>query len=89
MSKKRQDVTASAEPYISEYDQYAGIYRADPPRIDTENGSFALTTPLSEMFSGQKVLVGGRCRYKTVREANLGSKTPIEMEVSTCYLVQK
>lgn len=77
--------TAKSEPYISEYDQYVGVYRSDPPTIETEHGSFSLSSGLDGIRSGQKVLIGGRCRYKTVREADSGDKVPIDMEPVTCY----
>jgi hypothetical protein len=80
---KTKEATAVAEPYISEYDQYAGTYKFEPLGVETEHGFFAVDRAPTWLIEGQKVLVGGLCEYASAEEANQGDRVPIRMTIKT------
>ena len=85
MSKKSKESTEAVEPFVSEYDVYAGIYRAHPPRIEVGKASFPLGDALEPKFTdGMDVIVGGRCEYKTLADSQDCGRLPVSMAVKTC-----
>ena len=85
MSKKSKESTEAIEPFVSEYDVYAGIYRAHPPRIEVGKDSFPIGDALEAKFTdGMEVIVGGRCCYASVADSQNCGRLPVSMAVKTC-----
>jgi len=88
MSKKAQQEAAPNQPIISEYDVYAGLYRAHPPRVEVGKDSFPVTDDakvLAKVADGTEVIIGGRCEYKDAVDSQDCGRLPSVMTVKTCY----
>lgn len=81
MSKK-QEATAAAEPFISEYDAYAGTYSVEPLGVNTDAGFFPVDRAPLWLIDGQKVLIAGRCEYASVEESQDCQRVPTRMTIT-------